>query len=155
MKTWIAGLAAVAIGMGGVALAADDGPFAKEIKARQGIMEYRAINIGVLAGMAKGDVEYNAEAAQKAADALVMSGEIDTSMLWPAGSDNSANPVSTASADMWSATSDVMAKNTDFVDAAKAMQTAASGGVDGVKAALGPLGASCGGCHKTNRIPSN
>jgi cytochrome c556 len=155
MKSWFMGLTVVALGLGGVALAADDAPFSKEIKARQGIMVYRALNIGVLAGMAKGDVEYDGGAAQKAADNLVMSGAIDTSMLWPKGSDNSANPASTASPDAWSETSDVMAKNEAFVVAAKAMQEAASGGLDAVKAALDPLGGSCGGCHKTNRIPSN
>ena len=100
MKIFFAGLTAATMAFAGVATA-QDAPFAREIKARQGIMVYRAIQLGVLGGMAKGEIEYDAEAAQKAADNLMVSVTIDTSMLWPMGSDNSANPASTALAKMW------------------------------------------------------
>ena len=88
-----------------------DAPFAMQIKARQGIMEYRALNIGVLGAMAKGETPYDAAAAQKAADNLVMTTMIDMSMLWPEGSDHSANPASTADAKLWTAEADVAGRD--------------------------------------------
>ncbi|MGB7321418.1 MAG: cytochrome c [Albidovulum sp.] len=154
MKKILACIALASVGFAGT-VSAQDAPFAKQIKARQGIMVYRALNIGVLGGMAKGDVAYDAAAAQTAADALAASATLDTSMLWPEGSDNSANPASTASADGWTAEADVMGKNTAFVTAAMAMQAAAGTGLEALQAAMGPLGGSCGGCHKVSRIPSN
>jgi cytochrome c556 len=157
MKTFLAGLAATTvaatIAAAGIA-AAQDAPFAMQIKARQGIMSYRALNIGVLGGMAKGEAEYNAEAAQKAADNILSATMLDVSMLWPEGSDNSVNPASTADAKGWTAEANVGAKEEAFVTAAKAMQAAAGGGLDALKGAIGPLGKACGDCHEVARIPN-
>ncbi|MCB2136098.1 MAG: cytochrome c [Rhodobacteraceae bacterium] len=143
----------LALTVGGVAMA-QDAPFKMQIKARQGIMAYRALNLGVLGGMAKGEVAYDAAAAQKAADNLVTTTQIDASMLWPEGSDNSANPASTADAKAWTAEADMGGKNKAFVDAAMAMQAAAGTGLEALQSAMGPLGGSCGGCHKAARIPN-
>lgn len=134
---------------------ADDAPFSKEIKARQGIMTYRAINIGTLAGMAKGDVPYDAAAAKVAADALASSGHLDMSMIWPMGSDNSANPASTANAAIWADGSDIMDKNAAFVTAADAMAAAAGTDLASLQGAMDALGGSCGACHKAYRVPQN
>ncbi|OYX45497.1 MAG: hypothetical protein B7Z02_00625 [Rhodobacterales bacterium 32-67-9] len=154
MKTFFAGLTIASLAVAGVATA-QDAPFAREIKARQGIMVYRAMQLGVLGGMAKGEVEYNAEAAQKAADNLVTAVSIDASMLWPKGSDNSANPASTALAAMWEDGSGIGDKAKALNDAAAAMQAAAGTGLDGLKTAMGPVGEACGACHKAFRVPTN
>ena len=45
-----------------VAMAAD-GPFTKEIKARQGLMQVTSFNLGMLAAMAKGERDYDAKLA--------------------------------------------------------------------------------------------
>ena len=153
MKWITTGVTIVAIAFAGSVMA-QDAPFKMQIKARQGIMAYRALNIGVLGAMAKGEADYNAAKAQAAADNLVASAMIDASMLWPEGSDNSANPASTADAKAWTAEADVGGKDKAFVDAALAMQAAAGGGLDGLKVAMGDLGGSCGGCHKVSRIPN-
>ena len=106
MRTILSGLAFVAtasaLTLSGAAQA-QDAPFAGQIKARQGIMMYRAIQLGTLGAMAKGEVDYDAAAAQKAADNLLSAVTIDTSMLWPAGSDSAADPTSTALPDLWAA----------------------------------------------------
>lgn len=149
----VAALAAVCVST--TALAEDEGPFAMQIEARQGIMVYRAINIGTLAGMAKGETPYDAAAAKVAADALLASAKLDTSMLWPAGSDNSANPESTAAAAMWAEGSDIGAKAGAFSAAAEAMAAAAGTDLAALQAAMGPLGGACGDCHKAFRVPSN
>ncbi|MDI3337337.1 cytochrome c [Defluviimonas aestuarii] len=154
MKKFFVGLALATIAFTGAA-SAQEAPFAKQIKARQGIMVYRALNIGVLGAMAKGEVEYNAEAAQKAADALVSSGKLDVSMLYVPGSSNAENPDSTVKPEVFTEDLGIGAKAADFNTAAEAMQAAAGGGLDGLKAAMGPLGKSCGGCHEVARIPQN
>lgn len=154
MKALFLGLTVAALAGTGAATA-QDAPFSKEIKARQGIMEYRALQLGVLGGMAKGEIDYNAEAAQKAADNLVAGATIDESMLWPEGSDNSANPASTALPAIWAEGSNVGDRHKALVDAAVVMQAAAGTGLDGLKAAMGPVGEACGGCHKAFRVPAN
>ncbi|MGB3147426.1 MAG: cytochrome c [Paracoccaceae bacterium] len=133
---------------------AEDGPFAKEIEARQGIMMYRAINIGTLAAMAKGDAEYDAEKASIAANAIAASAKLDQSMLWPMGSDNAANPDSTAAASIWAEGSNIGTLAGDFASAADAMAAAAGTDLASLQAAMGPLGGSCGACHKAHRVPA-
>ncbi len=133
--------------------AAQDAPFSMQIKARQGIMAYRALQLGTLGAMAKGEAEYNAEAAQKAADNLLAAITIDASMLWPNGSDHDANPASTALPAMWADGSDVGDRAKAMVEAATAMQAAAGTGLDAVKTAMGPVGEACSGCHKAFRVP--
>lgn len=154
MKKFLAGLTVATIALAGAATA-QDAPFAREIKARQGIMTYRAIQLGVLGGMAKGEIAYDAEAAQKAADNLMAAVTIDASMLWPMGSDNSANPASTALAKIWQEGSGIGDKGKAMGEAATAMQAAAGTGLDGLKMAMGPVGEACGGCHKAFRVPTN
>ncbi|WP_347309756.1 c-type cytochrome [Defluviimonas sp. SAOS-178_SWC] len=154
MKTFLAGLTAATIALAGAATAQDT-PFASQIKARQGIMEYRALQLGVLGGMAKGEVEYNAEAAQKAADNLMATVTLDASMLWPKGSDNSANPATAALPKIWEEGSDIGEKAKALGEAATAMKAAAGTGLDGLKSAMGPVGGACGGCHKAFRLSTN
>ena len=76
MKKWIAGLTLAALSLGFAAQAEEEGPFAMEIEARQGLMVYRAINIGTLAAMAKGEAEYDA------AKAKVAVGDIEKLVVW-------------------------------------------------------------------------
>lgn len=133
--------------------AAQDAPFKMEIAARQGIMAYRAIQMGTLGGMAKGEIPYDAAAAQKAADNLLAAVTIDASMLWPPGSDHDANADSTALAAIWAEGSTIGDKAKAIADAATAMQAAAGTGVDALKAAIGPVGGACGDCHKAFRVP--
>ncbi len=139
---------------GGAGIAtAQDGPFEMQIAARQGIMAYRALQLGTLGAMAKGEVDYDAAAAQKAADNLMASVTLDASMLWPQGSDHEANPKSEALPAIWADGSDIGAKGKAMVDAATAMQAAAGTGLDGLKTAMGEVGGACSGCHKAFRVP--
>ena len=154
MKRIVTASVIALVAASGVATA-QDAPFAREIKARQGIMVYRALQLGVLGAMAKGEMEYDAEKAQKAADALMASVQLDASMLWPAGSDNSANQASTALAAIWADGSDIGAKAGAMAEAAAAMQAAAGTGVEGLQGAMGAVGGACGGCHKAFRVPTN
>lgn len=149
-------VAVVSLALVGLARAeGDEGPFQEQIEARQGIMIYRALQLGTLGAMAKGEVEYNAEAAQKAADNLLASVTLDASMLWPKGSDHDANAKSWALPAIWADGADIGDKAKAMVDAATAMQAAAGTGLDGLKAAMDGVGGACGGCHKAYRMPES
>ncbi len=123
------------------------------VKARTSIMQIYAFNLGALGGMAKGDVEYDAEAATRAANNLVVLTQIDQSAMWPAGSDNASDPSSRALPAIWENFADVGAKGQAMADAAVAMQTAAGQDVEALKAAMGDLGGACSACHKAYRAP--
>lgn len=155
MKKLAFAITAVAVAFSGLALAEDGGPFASEIKARQGIMRYRAVNIGVLAAMAKGETPYDAAQAKVAANALLASATLDESMLWPAGSDHDANPASSALPAIWASDSDIGAKVDGFTQAATTMASAAGTDLASLQGAMEALGGACGACHKAFRAPSN
>lgn len=147
-----AGILSIAA-LAGAAMAQDKGPFAAQIEARHGLMVYRALNIGVLGAMAKGEAPYDAAAAQKAADNLAAAAHLDDSMLWPEGSDNGAHAGTIALPAIWSDKAGFEAKYADFRAATKAMQAAAGQGLDALKAGMGSLGPTCGACHKAYRAP--
>ncbi|HUV22016.1 MAG TPA: cytochrome c, partial [Gammaproteobacteria bacterium] len=69
------------------AYSADD-PLEKAIKARQGEMQLRSFNAGPLFGMAKGEIDYDAELAKKLAGNLKLMLDLDNGRAWAKGSDN-------------------------------------------------------------------
>ena len=154
MKKLIAGTAAIVALAAGLAVA-QDAPFGMEIKARQGLMAYRAVQMGVLGGMAKGEVPYDATAAKAAADALVATSSIDQSLLWPPGSDNAGNPASTAAASIWAEGSNIGELSASYDAAAQAMAAAAGTDLASLQGAMEGLGGACGACHKAHRVPAN
>ncbi|WP_170345402.1 c-type cytochrome [Ruegeria atlantica] len=125
------------------------------VKARTSIMQLYAFNLGTLGGMAKGEVEYDSEAATRAANNLVVLTQIDQSAMWPAGSDNASDPSTRALPAIWENFPDVSAKGQAMAEAAVAMQAAAGQDVDALKAAMGDLGGSCSACHKVYRAPKD
>ncbi|MEO1067314.1 MAG: cytochrome c, partial [Pseudomonadota bacterium] len=60
------------------------------IKARQAFYKLVGFNFGQMVAMAKGEAEYNAEAATKAAANLQALTKMDLGPLFPPGSDNEA-----------------------------------------------------------------
>lgn len=131
-----------------------DGHIDNAIKARQAQMNLYAFNLGALGAMAKGQVDYDAEAATKAATNLVTLMSLDQSMYWPQGSD-SGSAKSNTKADMWANFPDVMAKGKATYEAAVAMQAAAGTDLDALRGAMGALGGACTACHKAYREPMN
>ena len=154
LKKLALGLSAIAFAIAGAAIA-EDAPFGQQIKARQGLMQINALSIGTLASMAKGETPYDAAAAQSAADAIVGVVNLDLPMLWPAGSDNTANPATNALPAIWAEGSDIGAKVEAWSTAATAMQAAAGKDLASLQGAMDALGGSCGGCHKAFRAAAN
>ena len=124
------------------------------IKARQSHMQLIAFNLGVLGGMAKGEADYNADAASAAASNLAALSKLDQSQHWPLGSDSE-----TLGKEKTEALAAIMADDSKFNDraldlvaAATAMEAAAGQGLDALQGAIGAVGKSCGGCHKVYRV---
>lgn len=125
------------------------------VKARTSIMQLYAFNLGTLGAMAKGEMDYNAEAATSAATNIVTLTQLDQSAMWPPGSDSDAVPTSRALPALWQNFPDVVAKGTAMSEAAVAMQAAAGQDLDALRGAIGGLGNACSACHKAYRVPDS
>ena len=151
ISTSVAALALAATVGIPVAIAADS-PEEKAVKARRGYYQLVLHNAGPLFGMAKGDVEYNAEAAMTSANNLKALSSMNVGSLWPAGSDNEALPGKTrALPKIWADFPGVGEKAQAFKAAIDGVVANAGGGLDSLRGAVGPLGASCKGCHDNYR----
>ncbi len=121
--------------------------FENQIKARQGQMQIIALNLSVLAGMARGTQAYDAQKAQDSANNLVALSNLTTDVLWPEGS-----MTGSASKDsIWSDNIDFLQKWDAMGPAAEALADVASTDAAAIGAALGALGATCSACHKAHR----
>lgn len=124
----------------------------KAIKARKAQMQLYSWNLGALGAMAKGSVDYNADAASSAANNLLALVKLDTMTMWPQGSDSTAMPGKTRTkVEAWTTWPAIGEKQTAMVDAATALAAAAGGGLDSLRGAMGAAGKGCGGCHETYR----
>lgn len=121
------------------------------IKARQGQMQLYQLNVGILFSMAKGDVDYNAEAAQGAADNLKALSMLDASAMWPQGSEMGNAEGSRAKAEIWTTFPAVFEKANAMSAAATAVADVAGKDLASLQAAVGQLGGACNACHKEYR----
>lgn len=154
LKLLVAGTVMAAVT--GVAIAQDDKAKAKAIDARKGLMQVIAFQMGQLGGMAKGKAPYDAAKASMAAANLNLAAQINAGPMWIKGTDNVAMAGKTrAKPDIWEEGSDVGQKNKDFMMAAAKLAEEAGKGQEALAAAFGPVGKSCGGCHKPFRGPKN
>lgn len=140
---------AAALAIPTVALAAD--PVQDTIEARQGFYKLLGANMGVLAGMAKGEIDYDAAAAQTAADNMGTLTMYNVGHLYMPGTSNAESDKTRALPKIWEDFPGVQEKGAAFVDAVKAMQAVAGAGKDQMAGAMGALGGSCKGCHDTYR----
>jgi len=124
----------------------------KLIDARQGYYQVIRHNAGILFGMAKGDIAYDAATAQAAADNLVLMTRVDVGSMWVAGTSKEEMPGKTrALKKIWETWPAIAEKSATWKDAVNAMAATASEGVDAIRARAGDLGAGCKGCHDTFR----
>ena len=122
------------------------------VKARQGYFQLVRINAGLLFGMAKGDVAYDADKAQAAADNLVLLSSMETSAIWAAGTSKEEMPGKTrALKKIWDTWPAVGEKVDAFKKATADMADFAGTGVEGIQANAGALGSACKGCHDDYR----
>lgn len=152
MKTIVTALILAATVTGGAAMAQE---YKNQIKARQGQFWTLAINLGVLGSMAKGEVEYNAEAAQAAADSIKGVSMVHMATLFPEGSDNMMVDGTRAQPSIWDQNDDFMAKWAALGDAATNAAANAGNGQEALGPILGALGGTCKACHEAHRAPAN
>lgn len=149
-------MGAIAVSLGAMALA--DGHFTDRqlqgaIKARQAQMTLYSHNLGTLGGMAKGDIEYDAAAAQAAADNLAALSTMSQAGFWLPGTDSDSMEGTRALPAIWSADSTAGQLGADMVAAAAAMQAAAGTDLASLQGAMEALGGACGACHEAYRKP--
>lgn len=126
------------------------------VTARQSHMQLYQHNLIILGNMAKGDVDYDADAAQAAANNIVALVNLSQAGYWPQGSDNGAlGDVTRAKPDLWQNYPDVIEKAGAVKAAAEALAMAASNGQAALGPAVGALGGACTECHKSFRASSN
>lgn len=145
-------VAAGAIAATGPALA--DGHLEKAVKARQSLMQVVAFNLGPLGAMAKGEMEYDAEAAATSAKNLEALSKLDQSGMWPEGSDSESlgEDKTHALPAGWAADSKAMEKHEAWAEASAQLAAVAGDGLDAMKPAVAEVGKSCGGCHDDYRV---
>lgn len=154
-KTFLAALVTVALGATTfVTFAQDEAPFQNQITARQSFMQLYRFNISILGGMARGDMEYDAELAAGAAGNMLAASKMNNGPMWPAGSDLSAPGlagVTAAKPDLWANMSMVGEKSQALSAALEAMAAAAGDGLGAVRSNIGAVGDGCSGCHDNFR----
>jgi len=153
MKTRIVAFGALVLSaIAGMGTANADGHFDNAIKARKAVMALYAWNLGQLGAMAKGETDYNADAAQTAADNLKTLATMNLGSAWPQGSDSTALPGKTrAKEENWSNYPEAANIHKSLITAAAAMAAGAGQGLDNVRANIGAVGSACGACHKSFR----
>lgn len=143
-KTYLAVVAAtLAAGMG-VAIAADN-----PIESRQEMMKNVGASIGVIAKMAKGEMDFDATQANLAMRAI-NNAALGYTFLFPAGSETGME--TEASPKIWE-------NMAGFVEKAKALEGVTAKAIatpatnlDELKAQLGMLGGTCKACHDEFRV---
>jgi len=124
----------------------------KAVKARQGLFQVYAFNLGQLGAMAKGAVDFDAEAAQNAADNLLAAASMKGGAMWPQGTDNTGpmKGKTRAKPEAWTTWPEIGKKSDDLKAAAATLASNASS-LDGIKANIGAVGKTCKACHEDFR----
>lgn len=145
----VSALAALALAvLPGMASAQDVNP---HVKARQSLMGLYAYNLGVLGGMAQGQMPYDSDQAVAAATSLYHLSRSGGARMWPEGTDSASIAGSRALPAIWQDTADFGARAGALASATEAMMNAAGTDLASLQAAMGGLGAACGACHQTYR----
>jgi cytochrome c556 len=134
-KTLVLGL----IMAGGIALAQSKAAD-PDVNARQTLMQGIGGSLGALGGMAKGEVAFDAAAAEAAKATLVA----NAGMIEAKFTNNAADPASKAKAEVWTNWADFVAKGNALAAAASALDATS---LDGIKAGMGAIGGACKACH--------
>ena len=115
------------------------------VQKRMDVMKEIKGAMGVLGGMAKGAIAFDAAAAGAAQNTLIeQSGMVATRF-----EANETDPKSEALPAIWENWDTFVEMADDLTFAAEGLDTTS---LDGVRGGLGNIGASCGACHKKFRM---
>ncbi len=121
------------------------------VKARQGFFEMLAANMGPLAGMAKGEMDYDEAAAATAAANIETLTKYTLPIHFIAGSSSADYDASNAKPDIWNNLDDFGSKFAALGTAAAGASEAVKGGQANVGPVVQKLGAACKACHDVYR----
>ena len=146
-------LAAVGLAIAATAVLAGShaGPFDAQVTARQSHMKLNGHNVYYLIGMVRGRAEYDADAAQAAADNAVLLAQVNQVRYWPQGSDSDAIPGTKALPAIWKNFPDITEKLKAVNAAALELQAVAGNGLEPMGVAVTALNNACNACHKQYR----
>ncbi len=111
------------------------------VKARQELMDGNGAAMKTLGGMAKGEVAFDAAAAE-AAKAAIVAASADIVAKFET---QATDPKSNAKDEIWTSWDDFVAKAGALNAAATALDAST---VEGVQAGMEGVGGACGACHK-------
>ena len=124
------------------------------VKARKAHMQLYAHNLGIIGGMARGNVDYDAGAAQAAANNLAALSALDQRSYWLPGTSNAELGDETRLLPaVFESGSKAQEIGGQLAEAAAALAAVAGDGQAALGPALGPVGASCGACHELYQQP--
>ena len=121
------------------------------IEAREGYMKMLSINMGTLAGMAKGEIAYDAAAATAAGDNIEALSKYTLPALFIAGTSPADGAKTEALPAVWENSADFATKFAGLQEAAAGAGAAAGGGQEALGPVLKKLGGACKACHDTYR----
>ncbi|SIS93465.1 c-type cytochrome [Paracoccus saliphilus] len=121
------------------------------IEARHGYMKMLSINMGTLAGMAKGEIEYDEAAASTAGANIETLSNYTVPALFPEGTAEGEADDSDALPAIWENPEDFARKFADLGEAATGAGDAVMGGQENIGPALQKLGGACKACHDDYR----
>ena len=134
------------------AASAQDDPNEVALEARKGYFQMLGTNMGILAGLAKGDIAYDEALAVRAATNVSALSQYDVPMHFIEGTSNAdlgdeteALPV------IWTDRAGFEEKFAGLQKAAEGIPQAVVGGQGNVVPVVQALGASCKACHDTYR----
>ena len=114
--------------------------------ARGELMKTIGKNIGILGGMAKGEVAYDAAGAEGAKAAMLeAAGKIEATFK----DQGAADPASEAKPEVWTNWEEFLADAKKLGEAAGAMDVASA---ESIGAGMGALGGACKDCHTEFRV---
>ena len=146
-------IATVAILAAGAVLAANHSDERDPaVKARQAHMQLYGFNLGQLGGMARGTIDYDAEAATKAAANLVALASVDQTAYWTEGTATGETEGSRALPAIWENYADYEDQNAALLEAAMSMEAVAGDGLEALQGQMRGVGGACGACHEDYRL---
>lgn len=134
-----------------LAAMAQDTPQQMALEARQGYMLMLGANMGVLAGMAKGDTAYDEASAVHAATNIETLSRYDAAMHFIPGTADGEIEDSEALPKIWTDSAGFAEKFKGLTDAAAGAPEGVKGGQQQVAAVLQKLGGACKACHDDYR----
>ncbi|SDR47652.1 cytochrome c [Pseudovibrio sp. Tun.PSC04-5.I4] len=122
------------------------------VDARRAYYTLLGYDMGTLAAMAKGNVDYNADTAKAAAANMMTVANYNAAGLYVPGTSNADLPGKTRALPViWEDMPGMQAKGKDFYQALVALNEAAGGGRPALGKAVMKLGGTCKACHSHYR----